>query len=143
MYRNNDGTYDHKYHMQVVLLGRENSVDMGFVVVRAVVVEICDLHDFTKKVKFQPWFWVPSERYNFNDPVPNNDGTYDHKPHIYSVLLIKENTMDMLFVIIRAVVVEIRVVQDHPKMTCAVSTGRGVLARILLLPQGGSSLKVH
>ena len=34
--------------MQVVLLGRENSVDMGFVVVRAVVVEICGLHDFTK-----------------------------------------------------------------------------------------------
>ena len=99
---------------------------MGFVVVRAVVVEICDLHDFTKKVKFQPWFWEPSERYNFNDPVPNNDGTYDHKPHIYSVLLIKENTMDMLFVIIRAVVVEIRVVQDHQKMTCSFSGPGGL-----------------
>ena len=33
VYLANDGTYDHRYHIQVVLLDQEDTVDMGFVVV--------------------------------------------------------------------------------------------------------------
>ena len=48
----------------------------------------------------------------FNDAYLLNHGTEDRKPHIQCVLLIKENTLDMGFVALGAVVDEIRVVED-------------------------------
>ena len=48
---------------------------------------------------------------NFNSANLNNDGTYDHKPHIRVVILIEEIILDMGFVVVRAVVVEIRAVE--------------------------------
>ena len=45
---------------------------------------------------------------NYDDAYLANHGTYDHKPRIRSVVLIEEDTPDMGFVVVLAVVSEIR-----------------------------------
>ena len=55
---------------------------------------------------------------NFNSANLNNDGTYDstNKPHIRVVVLIKEIIINMKFVVVRAVVVEIHHAQHGHKI---------------------------
>ena len=48
----------------------------------------------------------------FNNALHNNYGTYNHKLHMLSVLLHQENTLDMQFGAVGAVVVVLRVVED-------------------------------
>ena len=49
----------------------------------------------------------------FNDAYLLNHGTEDRKPHIQCVLLDRENTLHMKFVVVGAVVVVLRVVEDR------------------------------